>query len=424
MKCGSGKLNILHLISSLKMGGAEKLLIALIKQESEQNGCNQSAGCKQVYGSEQLTGGRQPTGCKQVYGSEQLAGCKQPSNSSQSADCCEFVVVVINNAVDENLRAQLVSNCRNVYFLNRPEGRKNPKYIFQLLTIIKRHNVNIIHSHNYGSKMWSVLCKLIMPMSKLKLVFTIHSSNLFQKMNRWALALHRHLIDLNIAISKTVAIDCTKYGIKKYVLISNGIDIKSFAEYTGWVSKDGGILKIINISRLDLVNKGQDILINALAVCARRGLNFYCCIAGEPHYKDHYTLKYLKNMVREQGLESKILFLGQRNDIAKLLRENDLFILPSRHEGFGIALIEAMASGIPVIASNADGPGEIIRHGENGLLFKSEDISDLAEKIIYAGERPEEIKRMAENASRDVWRYDISVMHENYIEAYKLLGEG
>ena len=86
--------------------------------------------------------------------------------------------------------------------------------------------------------------------------------------------------------------------------------------------------------------------------------------------------------VKEKGLEGKVLFLGNSNEIEKILCYSDLFLLPSEKESFGLSALEAMAHGVPVISSNAGGISEVNIHGETGYLSEIGDIQDMTKNAL------------------------------------------
>ncbi len=359
----NNKINILHLISSLQVGGAEKLLIDLLK-------------------------------------------------NTESKDI-NFTVVVMNDKIDENLKKELLNTGYKIYFLNRKESHKHPKYFFQLNDIIKKHKINIVHSHNYGGKHWAILCKILKP--NLKIVHTIHDSLIIKNSTKINIFLHKYFIDKSIAISKTVCNECISEKIFKVIQIYNGVKVKKF---NAKKIPNKNIFNIINIARIIHQKKGQDILIKALKECKNKGMNFRCNFVGGVYDYDQGSFEYLKKLVNEFDLQKNINFLGNREDIPELLAESDLFILPSRYEGLGLVLLEAMAAGVPIIASNIDGPAELIEHEKNGLLFESENHLDLADKIFdfYNNEKKREL--LAENAYKFVQDFDISVMSKKYCKLY------
>lgn len=360
------KLNVLHLISSLEVGGAEKLLIELLKNTKAQD--------------------------------------------------INFVVVVMNNNVDEGLKQELLGINSNVYFLNRIEGHKHPKYLFQLLKVINKHKVNIIHTHNYGSKIWASLCKFVFP--GLKLVYTIHSSNTIKKMNTTNIVIHNMFVDKSIAISEEIY-QGSKNKKMNSIKIYNGVEVDKYK-----INQNKNVNKyfnIINVGRITHSVKGQDILIKALKECKNKGINFVCNFVGGVYSYDKESFEYLKDLVNDLELSKNINFLGNRNDVPKLLTDADLFVLPSRYEGMPVSLLEAMASNLPVIASNISGSNDLISNGENGLLFESENVQDLADKIQYLYENKNIREELVQNAYKFVQGFDISTTCKNYCELYKSL---
>ncbi len=354
--------NVLQLLSSFKVGGLEKLLVDFLN-------------------------------------------CKGDT---------KFIVVVMNNKVDENLKEQLLKTGCQIYFLNRKEGHKHPKYLFQLLKIIKTHNINIIHSHNSGSRAWSILCKIFN--SKLKLIYTIHDSVIIQNLSKIKLFLCKKFIDMNIAISNVIFDDCAKNKLKA-VKIYNGIDVKKWENVPRVL--DDEVFNIINIARITYQKKGQDVLIRALKECKNRGMKFKCSFVGGVYEYDLESFEYLKKLVDDLDLTQEVAFLGNRDDIAELLSKSNLFVLPSRFEGLPISLLEAMAAKIPIVASNINGCTDLIEHNQNGLLFESENHFDLTEKILFLYNNKEEINKLTKSAYEYVLRLDISTMYEKYCELYK-----
>lgn len=87
-------------------------------------------------------------------------------------------------------------------------------------------------------------------------------------------------------------------------------------------------------------------------------------------------------MVRARGLAHSIHLLGVRSDVAELLSCADVFLLPSRLEGFPNVLMEAMAVGVPVVASNVGGIPDLVRHGQNGFLHEAEDVAGMARSVV------------------------------------------
>ncbi|MDR3567105.1 MAG: glycosyltransferase family 4 protein [Syntrophobacteraceae bacterium] len=113
---------------------------------------------------------------------------------------------------------------------------------------------------------------------------------------------------------------------------------------------------------------------------------------------DGELMDYFRQKIRERNLCEKIMLLGFRSDIPKLIAAADLFVFPTRFEGgSSIALLEAMTLGLPIVASNASGIPEVVENGIHGLLYGVGDCRELLTSIRWALHHTEEMKSMAEN---------------------------
>ncbi len=130
------------------------------------------------------------------------------------------------------------------------------------------------------------------------------------------------------------------------------------------------LLAVGNLTR----RKGFDLLIAALAQVRCR--NVHLLIAGSG--KEHGVLS---ECISEYQLHDRVQLLGQRTDIPDLLAACDLFVMPSRAEGLGVAALEAMAAGRPVIASKVGGLSDVILHGTTGLLVPPEQVPALSDSL-------------------------------------------
>jgi glycosyltransferase involved in cell wall biosynthesis len=135
------------------------------------------------------------------------------------------------------------------------------------------------------------------------------------------------------------------------------------------------VLTIGNIRRV----KGIDIFLRAAAnVCKSHPAALFV-IVGDNHDPVHFT--ELNELISELGISHNVLFYGPSEDIARFLAACDVFCLPSRSEGFSNALIEAMGTGVPCVATRVGGNVEAIEHNRNGVLVPSEDATALSSAI-------------------------------------------
>ena len=134
--------------------------------------------------------------------------------------------------------------------------------------------------------------------------------------------------------------------------------------------------------------KGFDILLDAIAI-AHNKISFTAAIGGNGPLENH-----LKSQCDRLGIAEIVTFTGWVEDKNKFFNEIDLFILPSRHEPFGIVLIEAMAQGLPCISLPSEGPSEIITNNCDGIIVQSELAEDLAEAIINMLNSPDKARSL------------------------------
>ena len=148
---------------------------------------------------------------------------------------------------------------------------------------------------------------------------------------------------------------------------------------------------IVSVGRLDH-GKGFDLLIQALLkIKDKLPHNWQVKIIGSGEWRD-----ILQREINTSNLQNNIVLLGQKNkqEIVQLLQQSDLFVLPSRSETFGVVYIEAMACGLPIIATDCGGPRDIVTK-DNGLLIPNEDVDALGEAILYMVENIDKYDRKA-----------------------------
>ena len=135
-----------------------------------------------------------------------------------------------------------------------------------------------------------------------------------------------------------------------------------------------------------------------------------------------------ENLCQNLGILDKVIFFGNSHEIDKILCFSDLFLLPSETESFGLAALEAMASGVPIISSNTGGIPEVNIHGVSGFLSNVGDVEDMSKNAIYILENPERLAKFKANAKKESKKFDIhqvvpqyEVIYENTLKKCMLL---
>ncbi|MAL99567.1 MAG: glycosyl transferase [Alteromonadaceae bacterium] len=171
-----------------------------------------------------------------------------------------------------------------------------------------------------------------------------------------------------------------------------------------------GVPVILSAGRLHR-DKAFDTLLQALVLCTDAVL----WLAGDGPEKP-----MLQQLCRDLGLESRVRFLGWRQDVTSLMRSVDLFVCSSRHEGLGSIILESWAHGCPIVATAAQGPGELIDSGTTGLLVPVDKPDALATAIRELLQNPAERQQLADNARAHYYRqFSKSIILERYEELFE-----
>lgn len=272
-------------------------------------------------------------------------------------------LIIVNNNYNEKLLSAIHPNA-DILFVDRKEGSKNILNLIKLNRLVKHFNPDVIHAHDF---------------SFIKLLFFNHSFKV----------LTVHDVGIESEFFKNYDLICViSDSVKKYILdntkivpevVYNGVDFNKIQarDNTDTTIPD---FRIVQISRLEYLKKGQDILIKALYRLKQKEKT---CKITVDFIGEGSSLCYLKELVSKYDLKENINFLGakDRTFIYENLHNYDLLVQPSRYEGFGLTVVEAMAAKVPVLVSNIDGPNEIIQNGKYGFYFKNEDSDDCADVI-------------------------------------------
>lgn len=295
------------------------------------------------------------------------------------------------------------------------------KFARNLISVIKRKKIDVLHAHEFAMNAYGSMASAI---TGVPIVTTVHGKNYFGERLRRRLAyrfVSRH--SKMVAVSNDIADYLMKtIGIcaKNIVTIHNGVRLDGFRKdgsarnrirETLGLSDDQPLLG--TVGNLYPV-KGHIYLIKATAIVKKTVPDVKTVIAGRGELLDR-----LKVEVSRIGLENNIEFLGFREDIPQLMQAMDIFILPSLSEGTPLSILEAMASQIPVVATDVGGLSEIVENGKTGFLVPSEDPESLAEKILLVLENRELAGKMALEARKKVEKeYDLNIMVKKYVDLY------
>lgn len=175
--------------------------------------------------------------------------------------------------------------------------------------------------------------------------------------------------------------------------IGNGIDLAQFRPPSGR-SRPNEVPILTCVARLEPV-KNHRMLFEAAGILSRRGTPFRLRLVGDGPLRPEY-----QELCRRLGITAQVEFLGYRNDVPELLAQTDIAVLTSLKEGLPRAALEAMAMGLPVVATRVPGTREVVRHGETGLVVEVGDTEGLAAALGRLIDDPALRARLGEQGHR------------------------
>jgi len=308
---------------------------------------------------------------------------------------------IINDFINESIMEKLSPQCK-VIRINRKPGSKEVLKIIRMNILLSKFKPDIVHVHSYN------VSRLIF--GKWNIVRTIHNTYNIPREYPKMKALY--------AISNAVNDFTKKQGFNNVTTIENGIITDGFKKHNDFFNQAPECFHLVQVSRLDTHQKGQDLLIEALAlILNERGIrNFKMHFIGDGGDK-----QLLYEKVKENKLVKYVVFEGKKtlDFLYSHLCDYDLFIQPSRYEGFGLTVAEALAAKLPVLVSDIEGPMEIIDNGRLGMSFESGNIKDLADKIqtVLEGGYDYSLTEKAYHHVKE--KYDVRITARKYIEEYR-----
>lgn len=293
---------------------------------------------------------------------------------------CPAVSVLAERACAEGLRVVAVEKGRGMDF----------RAVRALASMLRHGEVELIHSHN-GRTAWLAACARIRARRGI-LITTQHflaparlsRTGLAGFASRW---LHRWVLaraSRTIAISESVRATMLarrEMDPGKIRVVLNGIcepktealESREAIRARLGISQEAPL--VVCVARLER-EKNIGTLLQAMRLVLLERPDTRCVVAGGGVEFDS-----LQSQIRDAGLSHAIRLLGFQADAPALMRAGDVFVLPSAAEPFGLVLLEAMALGLPVVATRAGGPVEIVADGDTGLLVKPGDAGELAEAL-------------------------------------------
>lgn len=308
-----------------------------------------------------------------------------------------------------------------LFELRRRSGN-DPALVAQLYRLLKKERPHVLHTHR-----WATLCEGVIAARLAGVPFVVHGEHGTLETRRHNAFVQRAVwnrVDRLLSVSSRLAERMAReirFPLEKITVIRNGVDIDRFRPRNQSAARLAlglpvDTLVIGCVGRLVTV-KDYPTFLRALVLIRDRGIASEVVIAGTGPLRDE-----LMSMAATLGL-ANVKFLGNRDDVDQVLAAFDVFVLSSSSEGLSNTIQEAMATGLPVVATRVGGADELVEQSQTGLLVAPGDSRALADAIALLAQDPARRRRMGEAGRRRAESlFGLDVMIREYESLYVSLG--
>lgn len=313
--------------------------------------------------------------------------------------------------------------CHQIDFTRNPVNfKRHIKACKQLRKLLRKEKFDFVHCH---APIASIITRYVAKKENCKVIYTAHGFHFYKgaPIQNWIFyPIEKYFskyTDILVTINDgDYEIAATKFKAKKVYKIP-GVGLDNEAIHKHFIEKEEkrkqlGIptdaFVILSVGNLYHV-KNQDVIIKAVAKINDK--NVYYLIAGDGEKRDVY-----QKMIQEYGMEDNIILLGYREDVSELCYAADLFAHPSKREGLGMAPLEAMAAGLPILTSNVGGINSYSVNGKTGYKFAPDDVDGFVRGIQKLKNSPKLMKKMGRHNIKEAEKFDISVTRKKMSDIY------
>ncbi len=315
-----------------------------------------------------------------------------------------------------------------LYFLGKGSGA-NARVYRQLQALFRQYRPTVVHTHIIGLNYAYPLMLLYRTPVRVHTIHSLAPKEMGVRVGKWVrLLAFRYRIGRVVPVAVAAGVQRTieqLYGYRNAPLIPNGIPTDEYApdmeRRLRWRAEQGlepHAMVITTVGRL-VALKNHALLMRAFAQL-RASVPLYLLIVGTGEQD-----VAIRQQVEALRLSERVRLLGQRSDVPAILNASDIFVLSSRVEGNPLSVQEAMASGLPVVATAVGGVPELVEDGISGLLVPSEDESALTHALQTLIDQPGRRQQMGIAArQRAVAHFDIRHTVRRYEALYEALLQG
>lgn len=357
-------MNVLHVITDLKTGGAEKLMVDLLPKLKD---------------------------------------------NSANVELCVFNGEETPYSVILR-QAGITIHC----FGNKPKYY-DFRHIFRLIKLASRYD--IIHTHNTAPQLFGAIASMFVGKNWITTEHTTTSHRRvwwYKPIERWLYNRYDRIICISEA-AKTAVLSITHNSSPKISIVANGVDLVRFKsapqiDRSSIGRSTQNKIVLLMVGRYSY-QKDQATIIRAMSLLPEH-IELWLAGYGETEYA-------LNQLIKDHKLEERVFLLGMRTDVPQLLKSSDIVVQSSHIEGFGMAAVEAMAAGKPVVASDVPGLRDVVTGA--GILFEHGNHHQLTTCINRLLSNPELYETMIKKGFNRAQIYSIDQMTSNYIKSYNQL---
>ena len=302
----------------------------------------------------------------------------------------------------------------DVVALNKAGG-PDPRTVLRLRAQMRDFSPTVVHTH-------LPVLEYVLPAARLYgrrvgIIHTVHNlareetrHRVLREVNRRAFSHGVVPVALNEEVRSSI---CREYALPPSAVpvVGNGIDLDAFRGPQRRGLRGAGA-RLLCVARLAPA-KNHALLLQTVALLRESGRDVSLTLVGDGPLRGR-----LEELARELGISERVRFAGRRTDTPAFYRDCDLFVLLSDYEGMPMSIIEAMASGLPVVATRAGGVAELVDDGVNGALVEA-DAAAAAGAIAAICDDPALYARLSAGAVRTSSHYSAEAMMEKYVDLYR-----
>lgn len=323
----------------------------------------------------------------------------------------EQIENLVQNLKELNIKCHQIDFSRSIF-----KWKRHKKASQELEELLTKHSFDFIHCH---APIASIITRFVAAKHKVKLIYTAHGFHFYKgaPIGNWLFyPLEKYFskyTDILITINQEDYTRATKKFRAKRIEHIPGVGIH-FEKYRDIPIKKNDIRKELGIPKEAFVvlsigevndNKNHETIIRAIKKTKMKDIYYLICGKGD-------RVEDLKKLSKELHLENRVKLLGFRDDIKEICSCADIFAFPSKREGLGLAALEAMSAGLPLITSNVHGINDYSIHGKTGYSYAPNDISGFAKGIIQLKNHPELRRKMGEYNKKAVLQFDAAITNK------------